>query len=314
MGITAGRAIFLDIDFTDPSPRRKGNEYYFSTEFEYRTQLRQTILRWAELGTLETEEYEPLLSVAASTDSSRLLVESIFGQEVPETSTRPTVSRALRMYNFLPRVFELSLARSRSKDVTEAQDLIRSRQQEIRDAFNAAVRTLQSVEYLGAMRRPPERTYVNTGVAGTKIGADGGGWPSILALESSSRRRGSQLDITPWMKDAGIAASVSISWLTDRHYEIVVTNPSTGESENIADVGQGTSQVLPVIVAGLRLKSDDIFIVEEPEMHLHPKAQAALGDFFYDLVRRDVQCFVETHSEYLILRNSAEGCIWRPRS
>jgi len=171
----------------------------------------------------------------------------------------------------------------------------------IRHAFDDALRSLRSVEYLGAMRRAPERTYVNTGVAGRNIGADGAGWPSMLALESP-RRRVIGNAITHWTQSAGIADRVTVSWLTDRHYEIVVTNSVTGETENIADVGQGTSQVLPVIVGGSRLRSGDIFIVEEPEIHLHPRAQAALGDFFSELVGAGVQSIVETHSEYLLLR------------
>ena len=151
------------------------------------------------------------------------------------------------------------------------------------------------------MRRAPERTYVNTGVASRRIGADGSAWPTMIASGSPQRKR--ELDAASnWLSAAGIARSVTVSWIGDRHYEIVVTNPVTGEPENIADVGQGTSQVLPVIIAGLRLRPDDTLIVEEPEIHLHPRAQAALGDYFANLCNRGVQALVETHSEYFIVR------------
>ena len=43
-------------------------------------------------------------------------------------------------------------------------------------------------------------------------------------------------------------------------------------------------------------------MVEEPEIHLHPRAQAQLGEFFMDLYRNGVASIVETHSEYLVLR------------
>ena len=90
--------------------------------------------------------------------------------------------------------------------------------------------------------------------------------------------------------------------MSDRHYEIRVQHPRTGEYESLADVGYGISQVLPVVVAGYSLDPGELFIVEQPELHLHPRAQAELGDFFLELYRRKVQCIVETHSEHLIMR------------
>jgi predicted ATPase len=45
-----------------------------------------------------------------------------------------------------------------------------------------------------------------------------------------------------------------------------------------------------------------IYVVQEPEIHLHPSAAAQLGTFFVDLAQRNIQCFVETHSENIILR------------
>jgi predicted ATPase len=50
------------------------------------------------------------------------------------------------------------------------------------------------------------------------------------------------------------------------------------------------------------LKKGQILIVEQPEIHLHPKAQAELGSFFCDLSKRNIQTFIETHSEHLLLR------------
>lgn len=206
------------------------------------------------------------------------------------------------MLNFLPRVLpELMERGKRSPDVRDAVERLAKLRRVQSNAFDSLLSTLRSVEYVAAMRQPPERTYVNTGVAGLRVGADGKNWPAILALESGRRSsRGNRLQ--RWISQAGLASEISVSWLSDRHYEILVTNPVSGESANVADVGQGTSQVLPVVVGGSRLAEGDVFIVEEPEIHLHPRAQAAMGDFFVDLALDGVQSFVETHSEYLILR------------
>ncbi|HDH05193.1 MAG TPA: DUF3696 domain-containing protein [Nitrospirae bacterium] len=68
------------------------------------------------------------------------------------------------------------------------------------------------------------------------------------------------------------------------------------------DVGIGISQVLPVIVVTLHSNSG-IVAIEQPELHIHPAFQVALGDLFISQVREQDVCFLlETHSEHLLLR------------
>ena len=74
-----------------------------------------------------------------------------------------------------------------------------------------------------------------------------------------------------------------------------------GSYHNMIDTGYGVSQVLPVITE-LRHQGTGIFLLQQPEVHLHPKAQAALGSLFCGLVKDNYQVIVETHSDYLIDR------------
>jgi hypothetical protein len=70
------------------------------------------------------------------------------------------------------------------------------------------------------------------------------------------------------------------------------------------DVGVGISQLIPVLVAALD-GSATMTIVEQPELHLHPKAQVALGDLFIHAINRkdnESSYLIETHSEHLLLR------------
>lgn len=68
------------------------------------------------------------------------------------------------------------------------------------------------------------------------------------------------------------------------------------------DVGVGISQVIPVIVAALVMKSG-ILAIEQPELHVHPAFQVALGDLFISQIKeKDVAFLLETHSEHLMLR------------
>jgi hypothetical protein len=229
-------------------------------------------------------------------------MSKVGGWKVPDAARAALTGARLDMVNFLPRIFSDRTERqSRSVAVNSAHDRTDKIQANATRAHSSISRTLARLEHLGPMRKAPERTYVNTGVSGRRIGTDGSNWPAVLALDAA--RRNPRLGLVQqWLARSGVAGAISVTWLTDRHYEIVVTNPVTGETENIADVGQGTSQVLPVLVAGARLRAGDTFVVEEPEIHLHPRAQAELGDFFVELATNGVQCFVETHSEYLIMR------------
>ena len=69
----------------------------------------------------------------------------------------------------------------------------------------------------------------------------------------------------------------------------------------MVDVGFGTSQVLPVIFE-LMAHRQKIIVIEQPELHLHPSAQAELGSLLKDSILRDNQLFIETHSINLIER------------
>lgn len=74
-------------------------------------------------------------------------------------------------------------------------------------------------------------------------------------------------------------------------------------SANIADVGYGVSQALPVAVQAISAPSRSILLIQQPEVHLHPRGQAALGSLFCELARSDKKRFViETHSDFVVDR------------
>lgn len=66
------------------------------------------------------------------------------------------------------------------------------------------------------------------------------------------------------------------------------------------NVGYGVSFVLPILVSGLLAKEGDMVIVENPELHLHPKAQSDLMLFFARIVACGVQVIIETHSDHIV--------------
>ena len=75
-----------------------------------------------------------------------------------------------------------------------------------------------------------------------------------------------------------------------------------GPHRNLLDVGYGVSQVLPIVTEMLRHDASSMFLLQQPEVHLHPSAQAALGSLFCRVASEGKQLIVETHSDHLIDR------------
>lgn len=72
---------------------------------------------------------------------------------------------------------------------------------------------------------------------------------------------------------------------------------------NLSDVGYGISQSLPVVVQSVLRPQQGLLLVQQPEVHLHPRAQAALGSFFSELAAStSTQFVIETHSDFLVDR------------
>lgn len=75
-----------------------------------------------------------------------------------------------------------------------------------------------------------------------------------------------------------------------------------GPWRNLIDIGYGVSQVLPILAQLLREDAPQLFLFQQPEVHLHPQAQAALGTLFCEVAAGGRQLVVETHSDYIIDR------------
>lgn len=76
-----------------------------------------------------------------------------------------------------------------------------------------------------------------------------------------------------------------------------------GPSFNLSDVGYGVSQVLPILVDSISKPNNTTFLLQQPEVHLHPKAQAELASLLYTLAKHDSKRFIiETHSDYFVDR------------
>ena len=108
--------------------------------------------------------------------------------------------------------------------------------------------------------------------------------------------------ITVWLQRMGLAESFETEMTSKVGYQLSVRPKGVQQNLDLMSLGVGVSQVLPTIVMALLAPKDSVLIFEQPEVHLHPKVQSVLGDFFLGIVGGGKQCIVETHSEYLIHR------------
>lgn len=198
---------------------------------------------------------------------------------------------------------------------------------------------LESIEYLGPIRPAPRRVYALDPTEQEHWRRQG--WGAFLRLISGDIDELSRDQINEWMRDLKLG-TLAQSFTSGRPSGdwAVVGDIEIDESEfltvNLVDIGYGAAQVLPVIVESVLAQRDVLVIIEQPELHLHPSAQAELADLFIEaatrvrrfkdqkeaernerlgkgerdpgllteeeLRARRAKFLIETHSEHLLLR------------
>ncbi|MFA6472445.1 MAG: AAA family ATPase [Candidatus Latescibacterota bacterium] len=165
---------------------------------------------------------------------------------------------------------------------------------------------LSELKLLGPFRTPPSRRYSFTGIGAIDTGLSGERAVDLLITEKLVRPGNQYLNkaVSYWLRRLGLAHNVDVHDLAKKSnvFELNISGAGIAKTANFADVGFGISQVLPVLVQGLLVPRGSTYIVQQPELHLHPDAQAGLADFFIYLATQNVRSIVETHSEYLLLR------------
>ena len=167
---------------------------------------------------------------------------------------------------------------------------------DVRAFASAPVRSKPKRTYDPSRPTPdPEGDYVPMYLANL-VAQDKGKWNSLkLLLESYGTK-------------AGLFDEISIKRLGKRDsepFQLQVrkfNGRRKGSFRNLIDVGYGVSQILPVVTELLRDDVSPMFLLQQPEVHLHPSAQAALGGLLCQIAGPERQLVVETHSDHLLDR------------
>ncbi len=123
-------------------------------------------------------------------------------------------------------------------------------------------------------------------------------------------------------RESQLFENLSIDQLTKKvkNSPLLVTVKKGGRDFLLSQVGIGVSQAIPFVIesAFRSTGSDgDIMLLQQPELHLHPIAQAALGEFLYSMCTKGIKYIIETHSDFLIDRyrvNMKENATQLPSS
>jgi len=215
----------------------------------------------------------------------------------------------LGMQGFLP---VETMYSAKNRRITDSRPLLRQQQygNTLFDAAQLAIvagraleRTLEALFPMSPFRRPPERWYIFTGTSPQDVGYRGDLLPDLLF-----RRPELVKDTNEWLKRLDIDYELEVKPVGTNSgdlFEVRLIDTRRKERVSVAlpDVGFGISQLLPFIVQS-SVSEEKIISIEQPEVHVHPRLQADLGELLAAAIKepRHNQFIVETHSEHLILR------------
>ena len=170
-------------------------------------------------------------------------------------------------------------------------------------AGHAFEQTLEAFFPMGPFRSPAERLYTFTGTSPQDVGYRGNLLPHLLF-----RRPERVKETNEWLERLDMGYELEVELVETNSgdvFEVRLIDTRRKERVSVAlpDVGFGISQLLPFVVQSL-VSENQIISIEQPEVHVHPRLQADLGDLLAEAIKESSQnqFIVETHSEHLILR------------
>jgi predicted ATPase len=162
---------------------------------------------------------------------------------------------------------------------------------------------LISMIHVPGVRSNPERIYKTAATNGNTFAGLFENYV-VSVIDRFQKKEPEKLaQLKSHLQKLGLTDTIQTQRLNETQLELRVGRilGNSTDTVNIADVGFGVSQVLPVVVALLVAQPGQLVYIEQPEIHLHPRAQVALAEIFAEAINRGVQVIVETHSELFLL-------------
>ena len=165
---------------------------------------------------------------------------------------------------------------------------------------------------LGPLRPEAQRFYLLGGSRPSDVGLSGEKAVEVLWMQGRRTPKLIQF-VRGWLERLELSLELKLRRIPETSFVAVeLVDPHTKTSVQLADVGVGASQILPALIGGYLAPEGSTLVVEQPELHLHPAAQAEVADAFLELTQSGKAFIVETHSEHLVRRvqrRIAEGSV-----
>lgn len=171
------------------------------------------------------------------------------------------------------------------------------------DLFEQASRRLIHVP---GLRGNPERSYKVTQSEGSRFIGSFEPYVASIIHQWNVSENPLFLKLQEYLGSLGLTSGIRSTQENDTQLQLEVAlhkrslDANSDDFVNIADVGFGVSQTLPVLVALLAARKSDLIYIEQPELHLHPNAQYALAEVIVDAVKGGKKVVIETHSSLLL--------------
>lgn len=181
------------------------------------------------------------------------------------------------------------------------------------EVVRALFETIQSIQgqratSLAPIRTQPNRLYSKTGEGFAPTGEHIPYLLRRLDADPESRSESKRVfeALQEFGKNSGLFDMVGINPLGSKAtdpFQVIVRPSGTRMARSLSDVGYGVSQALPVVVQSVLQDGFNTILMQQPEVHLHPRAQAALGTFLCKIARKSHRQYViETHSDFVVDR------------
>ena len=166
---------------------------------------------------------------------------------------------------------------------------------------------MSQIIYLGPLREEHSRESKIASSSSNRIGIKGEKLPGMLHSRNENKEIMNKFH--SHLSNMGIADKIiTRETMVERNGEMspsgfirMYVEDCNGNERHISDMGTGVGQVAPIVFECI-LRRNRLILIEQPEVHLHPKAQSELGDLFIDSLEEGNQLIVETHSSTMIER------------